>query len=252
MELDLEKRRISLIDADSIIYVCHWDAMSKSWDKPLTEICNSVDKVISKILIETKATHYLGFYGAGKSFRFNYYPDYKGNRKKLEPLPYIGRIKEYMNEIWEFIPTNHLEADDCVNICKNNLQNSTICAIDKDLLSLEGTHFNYKKFEWVTTTKDEAYVQFWKDMLIGQPGDNIKGIPKKGEKAADLILESTTETSDDSLFRSLVFENYISYFGEEEGINEFYKNYKCLKILDKSDSFTIPNPVKVKTEQLVI
>lgn len=61
--------------------------------------------------------------------------------------------------------------------------------------------------------------------------DNIKGIPKKGEAYFNKL-------EDRSL--SGVFKEYINHFGELKGIEEFYKNYMCLKIRDSYEDYEIP------------
>jgi hypothetical protein len=42
-----------------------------------------------------------------------------------------------------------------------------------------------------------------------------------------------------------VFRAYISNLGEYKGVNEFYKMYNSLKILDQSDEFKIPEPILI-------
>jgi 5'-3' exonuclease len=57
--------------------------------------------------------------------------------------------------------------------------------------------------------------------------DNIKGIPGKGKVAAEKIMEGIKCPP------ARILKNYVEHFGEDEGIEQFYLNYKMLKILDK-------------------
>jgi len=38
-------------------------------------------------------------------------------------------------------------------------------------------------------------------------------------------------------FRNQIFQEYINYFGERKGIEEFYSNYICCSILTNHESF---------------
>ena len=67
-------------------------------------------------------------------------------------------------------------------------------------------------------------------MIIGDSSDNIKGIPGKGKAFVNKLFEEQTNN-----LRDLVFKTYLEHFGEYLGIQEFYKNYMCLKILDDYD-----------------
>jgi 5'-3' exonuclease len=153
-----------------------------------------------------------------------------------------------MVDHWQFIPLHGIEADDVVNMLRIKIDNSFICAIDKDLLQLEGTHYNYKTNEWVTTSKQEADLFFWKSMIIGDSTDNIKGLEGKGKAFASVLL--TTENDVDYM-RTLVFDEYINQYGEYKGIEKFYQNYKCLKIMD-GEYFGDEEPIILDANNLVV
>lgn len=80
--------------------------------------------------------------------------------------------------------------------------------------------------------------------------DNIKGIPKRGEKFFDKLRDLNTigGVLDIEELRTCIFNEYITYFGEETGIKEFSKNYISLKVLDKYEGFTIPEPQPFEKE----
>jgi hypothetical protein len=142
---------------------------------------------------------------------------------------------------------DYMEVDDAVNITRLKLKNSHIVAIDKDLLHLEGLHYNWNKNEWVTINKKDSEIQFWQDMVVGQPVDNVKGIIGKGIKYFEKIC---LDIKEGDFLRDKIFQAYVNEFGESLGISEFYKNYHSLKIKDEDDQFIIPeiNWIDVKKE----
>ena len=139
--------------------------------------------------------------------------------------------------------------DDAVNITRLKT-GGIIVSPDKDLLQLEGRHYNPKKKSWVDNTfmYQEAEFSFWKDMLTGQSGDNIKGVPGIGEVSANRYL-ITLDTKNKLLpaikqmYATKILDVYINYFGMTKGISEYYKNYTCLKILEPEDLPTFTEPV---------
>ena len=238
-----------LIDADSIIWICHWHQIFKSWDKPLDLIKHDVDSLISHIILETKAKEYLGFVGKGRGFRKVEFSDYKGNREDVIRPPYLDEVKQYMIDKWEFISVEEFEPDDAVCILKKKYPESIISAIDKDVLNnIEGKHYNYKKREWVTTSLIEADRHFWTQMISGDSADGIKGIPGKGKSFASKLFEKELGNK---TYSEIVLKEYILYYGEYLGISYFYKSYILLKMLDTYESFD-PQPIKVDINKLII
>lgn len=211
-------------------------------EKSIDEMYNCADQIMSSILKLSKAKGYIAFIKGKGNFRYSANSDYKANRPEESPH-WWKPVKQYLINNWFAIEVNDIEVDDAVNITRLNIPNSFICAIDKDLLFLEGKHYNWRKNEWVETTKEEAHYKFWSDMIIGQPGDNIKGIPGKGVAAAKSILK------DSVCFSATIIENYIQHFGEYEGIKQFYKNYISLKILESYEGFSIPQISKVNSAE---
>lgn len=247
-----DRRKVALLDADSILYIAGWDKDNKCYSEDFELTCKQADSFITHILLSVKATHYIGFLSPSQSFRKLQFTSYKANRDKLIRPPLIHEMKVYLMTRWLFRRLDNLEADDGVNICKKLISDSVICSPDKDVLNLPGTHYNYKKDEWVTTSEESAIRYFWEDMIIGQSGDGISGLKGKGKA---YVKEVFKEFLPD--YRKIVFDEYIKAYGEYKGIEEFYKNYKLLKILDTDNEFEqtykdlIENPLEVKLSLLV-
>lgn len=229
-------KRTCLIDADSIIYFSTFTKVNEP-DKTFEDCKKNVDDIIFNILNYTKSTHYVLFLTVGRNFRYNIYPQYKANRKYGAKPEHFDKIKEYMITHYKAIFNPELEADDLCCIYHNNIKNSFLASSDKDILNLQGDCFDYKNFKWVNTSKKEAELYFWTSMITGDKIDNIKGIPGKGIKFAETYLSNCEN------YAGHVLSAYISNFGEENGIKEFYKNYMCLKMKTEYE-LTIQEPIE--------
>lgn len=201
-------------------------------DKSEEEMKQSLDDIIIDILTNLNTNKYIA-YVKGKStgaHRYKAYKDYKSKRPKESPV-WWNFIKNYSIDRWKAITVDIIEVDDAVNITRLSLDNSIIVAIDKDLLNLEGTHYNWRTNEFITISKEEASFSFWRDMIVGQSGDGVPGLPGKGQSY--YINNIRNNITDIQQLPIAVLSSYIKYLGESEGIQLFYSNYQCLKILDK-------------------
>ena len=73
-------------------------------------------------------------------------------------------------------------------------------------------------------------------MITGDSTDGIKGIEGRGEVfAAKLFMEVLSKIKDteiESALRTATLNAYIDKYGESQGIFEFQKNYRLLKMLE--------------------
>lgn len=267
-----EVRKICLLDCDSVVWIVTHNKKGEP-EKTLEEVKQKLDSFIQDIFSKTQSTHYIIFLTLTRSFRKNYYTQYKDNRKGREKPKYFTEITNYLLEKYKAVWYNELESDDLCLITREYLNNycerqqecklftseddptvksckekcqypdfAFIASPDKDMLYLEGTHYNYKTGNWIDTTKEEAHKFFWTSMIVGDGSDNIKGIPKSGPKAAEVLLGL-----DCINYPSVVFNKYINTFGEHDGIQQFYNNYQALHILDKHQNFeeVLPEPIEI-------
>ena len=178
----------ALIDADSLYFrpCCR--------TKNKREIRKLVTKAINNIK-ENVVTNevYLAVKGEG-NFRKDIFPDYKANRRELEP-----DLKEALNYAHEFIVDHHgaipadgMEADDYVAIwaheCMRDNIPYTVVGIDKDLLQIPGWHYNFVKQTHQYIDEDTADYNLMLQCLIGDSSDNIAGLKGVGPKKAERIL----------------------------------------------------------------
>tara|TARA_R110000744_G_scaffold85301_2_gene166728 strand:+ start:4341 stop:5180 length:840 start_codon:yes stop_codon:yes gene_type:complete len=184
--------KLAIIDADSLCYICSKDTIKESID--------AVDFLFANIIRETGSTHYYLFLSEGKYFRHNIDSDYKGNRKATD-LKFVRTLKAYLKENYYAESFKLLEADDIVayvsklaaagTLVENeDFTDNTICAIDKDVSGqIEGSHFNYSKGTWKSTTQLQAHRFLFTQSITGDAGDNIKGVPGVGAKKAEEYLK---------------------------------------------------------------
>lgn len=254
--------RVAIIDLDSILYsAAHgkkiplkngdYERDSEGRlvyiDKTKPEIAGSIDAMMNSILLETDSNKYIAYVKGENTAAHRYAarPDYKSNRPN-EPPSWWEFAKNYVIKNWSAVPVDTIEVDDAVNITRLNISNSYIIAIDKDLLLLQGKHYNWRTQEWVETSLDEEINNFWSDMIIGQPGDGISGLPGKGKAYARALVR------DHGILSPLVImkEYGKSYDSPVQATYEFDSNFTCLKILDRYDGFVIPDPIDYINESV--
>lgn len=253
--------KVAVIDLDSVAYAMgNPNKVMDSFGMPLKEngrfvyvdkteeeLTKSVDTVFNQILRNCKAEVYVGFIKGNNTTakRLAVNPEYKAQRSKEEPK-WWQTVKDRLMYHWQAQEVDGIEVDDAVNITRLSIPESFIVAVDGDLLGLEGTHFNWRKNEWVTTTADQASFNFWSDMIIGQPIDNVKGLKGCGEafvrdiKLAEAKIEQRP---------AMVLHAYMNKCENEHvAMTEFYMNYTCLRIkaVTRADEFFIvPKPIPV-------
>lgn len=159
---------------------------------------------------------------------------YKGNRTQDKPFHY-DLIRSYLMEKYGAEMISGQEADDELGIqATENIGNSIICSIDKDLLTVPGQHYNYSSKEWKSISEVEASRNFYTQMVEGDTTDNVPSLAKTlailGNKEAGLDLirhkyikiakeKLTNMLTEEEMFK-YVFDLYTGYGVEEKYILE--------------------------------
>lgn len=127
-----------------------------------------------------------------KNFRTIINPEYKLNRKDIVKPQSVIEIEYYLQDIFNTEIIDDYEADDALGW--NQTETSIICTIDKDLDMIPGMHYNFVKNKLYFVSELQALQWFYKQLLIGDTIDNIKGVNKIGiVKANNLIKDLQTE-----------------------------------------------------------
>jgi DNA polymerase-1 len=224
---------IALIDADTMCFASA--AMAEGMDEAnaIWNVQNQLDALLAAWNI---ADYQLFVTGPG-NFRYQIYPEYKGNRRAERPT-HLGACKDYLCREHGAILSIGVEADDLIGIAAyKHLElgdDYTIVSIDKDLDMLEGLHYSpeirregkvVKAPRRYHVSPIDAIRFFYYQLLVGDPTDNIKGARGIGKKKAPKILDGLLH--EEQMWRA-VSEHYSS---EEEMI----LNAKCLWIHRKQD-----------------
>lgn len=222
---------LALIDADIIAW-----RTATSTDN-FNEAVKRADELINSIVENTKSTEYKLILSSPSNFRKSVYPEYKGHRPPTPDI--VKEMKWYLLEIGAEVAKDGYEADDIMAILQTD--NTVICTIDKDLLQVEGWHYQWELRgvsvngkEWVKEAKFfqqtelEGLRLFYEQCLKGDVADNVKGVHGIGDaKAKKLLAKLNDELS--------FIKTCLEYYNTEE---EFLMNAQCLYILrDYDDSY---------------
>lgn len=123
---------------------------------------------------------------------------YKGNRLLMEKPLHYQSIRRYLQNRWGAMVINGWEADDEVamqaHVHDYDPEQVMIVSQDKDLRTVPGLLFNYRRNTYELITQKGALVNFYRQILTGDQTDNIVGCYRTGETGAKkLVTEDMTE-----------------------------------------------------------
>ena len=215
---------IALIDADIVAYRAAASCMptkTKFEEEPLNFAIARVDESMHRILGELETEQYHSFLTGSENFRKIIYPEYKANRKDMVLPRWLNDCKEYLIEEWESSVCNRHEADDAIGIYATFLkEKAVIASIDKDLRQIPGKHFNFVTGELISVNEDQADLNFWMQMLMGDRSDNVIGIYGIGPVKAELALKHLKPHERQAYV--------LDMYGDEE---RFLLNYRLLRVV---------------------
>jgi 5'-3' exonuclease len=175
----------ALIDGDIVVYRA---AASAEKEEPWIALARA-DQTILDILADTKADSYSVYLTGTSNFRREIAESYKANRPDSRPTHWQA-CRDFLMSQHKAQIIEGKEADDELGIQQDKIGGSTIlCSIDKDLLQIPGKHYNWVKKEFREVTPEEGVKQLYLQSLIGDRGDNIKGVDGLGPVKAGRALE---------------------------------------------------------------
>lgn len=217
---------LALIDMDLVVFRCAASAENEDFEIAKYRAEELLDNIITKV----QATEYRAFISSGSNFRKTIYPEYKANRTAEKPIHLKG-LQEYALEMMQAERAEDgLEADDMLGIFQDCEGLSTvICSLDKDLLQVEGKHFQWaigtskwnKPDTYITQSRLEGLRLFYEQCLKGDRSDNVKGIAGIGEKTATKMLSKCQSEK----------EMFDVVRGSYKTDAEFLLNAQCLWVL---------------------
>lgn len=188
-----------LIDGDIIAYRCAFSAKDGTTKDAIESCDDLLDYVISECSFHTGNRVHKLFLTGKSNFRTEIAKtaEYKGNRKSVEKPVHLTAIRDHMINSRNAIVSDGEEADDL--IAKGATEYGSMCvvaSVDKDMLQLEGAHFNFNKGEWKFVDAFEGLTFFYTQILTGDAADNIKGLYNIGPKKAEKILKGAKTEED--------------------------------------------------------
>ncbi len=176
----------ALIDGDIVLHRCGYS----SDNDPLNIALARTSIMMEEILNETKSDSYQVWLSDSydNNFRKHLAPFYKANRTQPRPVHYEA-IKDFLFEKWQANLALGMEADDALGICQSHEEGTIICSIDKDLLQIPGLHYNFVRKEFYEITPIEGCRQLYRQFLIGDTSDNIRGVEGIGKVRAGRLID---------------------------------------------------------------
>lgn len=207
----------ALIDGDILLY-----RVGYTTENEPEEIAKfRMDELIHRILEAVDADSYILYLSAGRNdtFRAKLNPEYKANRTQPKPLHY-QYLKDYLISDWNAVVAFDEEADDLLGILQTQYnqngeeRETIICSIDKDLLQIPGHHYDFVKEQFNFVTPEQGLEFFYKQLLIGDTADNIKGVAGIGKVKAGRIIDGQGSDGELRLF-TLVQDEYRDWLQRE-------------------------------------
>ena len=186
---------IALLDSDILCYRVGFATEEETPSAALNTMALFVEDLLLYDLLDTDG--YELFLTGPTNFRntIAVTAQYKGNRKaKAKPI-HLPLLRDYLVTAWDAKMSVDQEADDDIAIRATELgDEALIVSIDKDFLQVPTWHYNFVKKVKHYVTPEEGLRFFYKQILMGDAADNIKGVYRVGPKTADkMMAELKTE-----------------------------------------------------------
>ena len=180
---------IALIDADILCYRVGFATNDENESTAIETMAVFLEDLVMFDLIDCDE-HQL-FLTGKQNFRHDIAvtAPYKGNRKDTPKPTHLPLLREYLQTAWDANVSEGQEADDDIAIEATRLgEESIIVSIDKDFMQVPGWHYNFVKKEKKYVSPEEGMRFFYKQILMGDSADNIKGMPRVGAVRSEKML----------------------------------------------------------------
>ena len=205
-------KKLLLVDGNSMVFRAFYATiytrpMITSFGQPTNAVFGFANMVNKALQMLQPDAILFAFDSGKKTFRHQQYPQYKGTRKELpqELIDQFALVRQYLDASnYPRVEVDGYEADDIIGTMAVRYPEwqTTILTSDRDLLQLiddttkvmlmkkgitelETVDINTLKNEYGLTPSQICDLKG----LMGDPSDNIPGIPKVGEKTAMKLLE---------------------------------------------------------------
>jgi DNA polymerase-1 len=168
-----------------------------------------------------------------ENFRFDFYGDYKSNRKSGVKPMLVSPLRDRIANDPRGYRRPKLEGDDIMGILQTMPGAGDVISItiDKDLKTIPGRHYNFRQDHFFEVTEAEANQFHLQQTLMGDATDGFPGCRGIGPKKAENMLPDPVE---DVLaaWNEVVVPAY-----EKAGFDEAFalSQARCARILRASD-----------------
>jgi hypothetical protein len=205
--------------------------------EPFSHAARAAKMLENKIIKTCGADRSILYVSGNHNFRHDLTPDYKANRRLVVKPIHYAEMKKHLLQRPNSIHVHGMEADDALGIAQlsnikelDSTQWSVIATIDKDLDMIRGQHYNWQKDKLYYQAGGDADLCFYRQLIMGDSTDNIKGIPKKGKVAAEKMLPDGMGTP--VLMYRVVRAAYFHHHHQKE-INEHKLSWEIADIADE-------------------
>jgi len=189
-----------VIDADTLLYKAAFAAeLEVEWTPDVWSVTSDLTAakaIVAGELLALKerfrTTDIVLALTDSANWRFQYYPNYKANRKKTrKPVGFVP-LRDWVRQTYKCVQKAGLEADDVCGwlATKPGRLRRIIVSVDKDLKTIPAWLFNPDKDDAPRLiSKEEADYNHMYQTLVGDKTDNYIGCPGIGPVKARAILD---------------------------------------------------------------
>jgi len=156
----------------------------------------NANKLLDRITDNTNSDTYTVYLTGKGNFRETLTDNYKENRKDADKPLMFKEFKQWLIDTHGAVVIEGREADDELATQGYLSEDSVICTLDKDLKMVPGNHYNWTRNESTKVTPATGDKWFFKQLLMGDPTDNIIGLKGIGPKTADKLIDPLDSTEE--------------------------------------------------------
>lgn len=219
---------LALVDGDIL---CYRAGFAVNGEDQEALACWQVGDLVHRVVANAGCDEFKVFLSGGKNFRYNVYPQYKGNREQSVRPRHLQAMKQFLIKEFSASVSDGIEADDDLGIAQysrwvQGQHDSTIITIDKDLLMIPGKHYNFVKDLKREQSEDDAMRHFFWQLIMGDRADNIPGFDGKMRNVVPKKLEKHIEF----LFQTDRYEAMLVHVYEmfNDNWHQLHRNAQCL------------------------
>ena len=202
------------------------------------DMVREVDVFLNRVSSKTSTSDRRVFITGGFNFRNEQelvFP-YKGNRVgAAKPFQY-SEIRNYWVYEHGALVLEGMEADDAMGIAQGD--DTVICSIDKDMLTVPGMHYNWQKDTFTNQSETAADTFLHRQLITGDRTDNVFGVVPDTPYQAKKAMAILSKMDYINQLRWVGMEYALAFDEPEERLRE---NYMLLRIL--RDESELTNPV---------